>query len=93
MIETCIVGPPQQWESRMRDPFFLLFPFVLAAARSLSFGIVSRGPSEEWRTISAETEYRFLMVAIFSLTGLLVTLGLMIRFPDLGAVIAEYNQF
>jgi hypothetical protein len=76
----------------MRDPFFLLFPFVLAAARSLAFGIQSPRTSEEWRTISAETEYRFLLVAIFSLIGLLITLGVMIRFPDLGAVIAEYNQ-
>ena len=77
----------------MRDPLVLLFPFFLAAARSLTFGIRSRGPSGEWQAISAEDEYRFLLVAIFCLTGLLITLGLMIRFPDLGAMIAEYNQF
>ena len=76
----------------MRDSFFLVFPFVLAAARSLAFGIQWRGTSEEWMMISAETEYRFLLVAIFSLIGLLVTLAVMIRFPDLGEVISEYNQ-
>jgi hypothetical protein len=76
----------------MRDPLVLLFPFFLAAARCLAFSIRSPGTSEEWRTISAETEFRFLLIAIFSLTGLLITMGLMIRFPDLGEVIAEYNQ-
>jgi hypothetical protein len=29
----------------------------------------------------------------FSLIGLLVTLNLILRFPDFGAVIAQYNQF
>ena len=52
----------------------------------------SAGKSEGRAVISAETEYGFLLVAIFCLTGLLITLGAMIYFPDLGAVIAEYNQ-
>ena len=76
----------------MRYPLFLLFPFVLAAARSLAFGIQTPGQSEERATISAETEYRFLLIAIFCLAGLLLTLSTMIFFPDLGAVIEEFNQ-
>lgn len=76
----------------MRYPLLIFFPLVLAAARSLAFGIQTPGPSEERTTISAETEYRFLLIAIFCLTGLLLTLGAMVFFPDLGAVIAEYNQ-
>jgi len=76
----------------MRHPLFLLLPFVLAATR-LAFGI--RPPSKYGvqPRIPAETENKALPVVIFCLTGLLITLGLMIRFPDLGAVIAEYNQF
>jgi hypothetical protein len=61
---------------------FLLLPFVFAATRSLALGVPSIVP--------AEKEYEFLTVVIFSLLGLLVALSL---FPDLGAVIGEYNQF
>jgi hypothetical protein len=32
-------------------------------------------------------------VVVFSLIGLLVALNLILRFPDFGAVIAQYNQF
>ena len=70
----------------MRYPLFFIFPFVLAAARSLACGIQAPGKSEGRAAISAETEYGFLLVAIFCLTGLLITLGAMIYFPDLGAV-------
>jgi len=76
----------------MRYPLFFIFPFVLAAARSLACGIQSPGKSEGRAVISAETEFGFILVAIFCLTGLLITLGAMICFPDLGAVIEEYNQ-
>jgi hypothetical protein len=33
------------------------------------------------------------LVLAFSLIGLLLALNLMFRFPELGAVIAQYNQF
>lgn len=33
------------------------------------------------------------LVLAFSLIGLLVTLNLIFRYPELGAVIAQYNQF
>jgi hypothetical protein len=61
---------------------------ILTAAvftRSLTLGVPSM--------VSAEKEYEFLTVVIFSLLGLLATLSLMVRFPDLGAVIGAYNQF
>ena len=32
-------------------------------------------------------------VLIFGAIGLLVTFNLILRFPDLGAIIAQYNQF
>lgn len=35
----------------------------------------------------------FQLVLAFSLIGLLVTLNLIFRFPELGALIAQYNQF
>ena len=58
----------------------------LKAVRGISnplcekFQPVSGPFSSEWRTRGAR------------LTGLLITLGAMIYFPDLCAVIAEYNQ-
>lgn len=33
------------------------------------------------------------LVVAFSLIGLLAALNLMFRFPELGALIAQYNQF
>jgi len=76
----------------MRDPLLLLLPFVLAAARSLTFGIRLPYEPEGLPAISAGSECKVLLIVIFCLTGLLATLYLMARFPDLGAMIAEYNQ-
>ncbi len=39
------------------------------------------------------TDPGFLTVVALSLIGLLIALNLIFRFPDFGAVIAEYNQF
>ena len=77
----------------MPNPLFLLLPVILAATRSLAFAIQPPGGSAERSTLSAETEYQFLVIAVFSLTGLLVYLLLMIRFPDLGDTIAQLDQF
>jgi len=77
----------------MRHQLCLLLPFVLAAVRSLASGIQSVGKSEERSMILVETEYEGLLMAVFCLTGLLITISLNVRFPDLGAVIAEYNRF
>jgi len=35
----------------------------------------------------------FLAVAAFSVIGILVTLNVMLHFPELGALITQYNQF
>jgi hypothetical protein len=35
----------------------------------------------------------FQLALAFSLIGLLITLNLIFRFPEFGAVIAQYNQF
>jgi hypothetical protein len=76
----------------MSHSLFLLLPAVLAASRSLVFGIQSPSGSGVRQSISAEAEYQALVIVVFCLTGLLVTLTFMIRFPGLGAIIAEYNQ-
>jgi hypothetical protein len=39
------------------------------------------------------TQSDFQLVLAFSLIGLLVALNLMFRFPEYGAIIAQYNQF
>lgn len=77
----------------MRHPLLLLLPFVLAATRSLSVGVQSFGKPGWLPVLSAEAEYEFLVVVVFCLTGLVGALAFMFRFPELGAVIAEYNQF
>ena len=43
--------------------------------------------------VAAITNPDILLVTAFSLIGILLTLAFMLRFPDLGAVIAQYNQF
>ncbi len=52
-------------------------------------------PAEEpWqRILTAVTNPDLQAVLAFSLIGLLLTLNVMFRFPDLGALIAQYNQF
>jgi hypothetical protein len=52
-------------------------------------------PAEEpWqRILIAVTNPYFQVVVAFSLIGLLLTLNVMFRYPDLGALIAQYNQF
>jgi len=39
------------------------------------------------------TEPNLMAVALFCAIGLLVTFNLILRFPDLGAIIAQQNQF
>lgn len=76
----------------MRDPLFLLLPAVLGATRSLAFAMQPASENGLRSTISVETEYQSLLIAIFCLVGLLLTLSSMICFPELGAVVAQYNQ-
>jgi hypothetical protein len=76
----------------MSTPLVLLLLSILAAARSLALGLRSSSLGSR-PTISVEIEYEFLKPAIFFLLSSWVTLNLMMRFPGLGAVIADYNQF
>jgi hypothetical protein len=49
-------------------------------------------PAERsWREFITDPDLNAVLA--FSLIGVLLTLNLMFRFPDLGAVIAQYNQF
>jgi len=77
----------------MHHPFFLIFPVVVAAMRSLAFGLQLPSQDGTPSTMSAETEYEALVIVIFCLTGLVVSLYVMARFPELGATITELNQF
>jgi hypothetical protein len=45
------------------------------------------------RFLTAVTNPDFQAVLALSLIGLLLTLNIMFRFPDLGALIAQSNQF
>jgi len=71
----------------------LVLPVVFAATRSLAAGIESSSKSGARQAVSAETEFELLFVIIFCLSGLLVFLSVMARFPGLGVLIAEMNQF
>jgi hypothetical protein len=73
----------------------LLFPLlaVAFAARSLVLGIHFSRRDESRTIISAEKEYELLMIMAFCLLGLFVTFSLMVCFPNLGGLVAEYNQF
>jgi hypothetical protein len=72
---------------------------VLSATRAVQLLI---GPANR-RTQRTETEWSQLVMAItnpdlhaviaFCLIGLLISLNLILRFPDFGAVIEQYNQF
>ena len=75
----------------MRYPLLFLLSFVLVATRSIAFGTPSKAAAR--RTTSADTEYQALLIIILCLIGLLVSLYLMIRFPEIGAIIAETDQF
>jgi hypothetical protein len=80
-------------EANMSNPVLLILPFILAATRSLTLGIQSPRKLGDHPTTSAEREFELLTIVAFCLLGLLVTLEFMIRLPDLGMIIAEYNQF
>jgi hypothetical protein len=80
-------------DANMNSPLVPILPFILAATRSLTLGIQSSSRLRSRPITPAETENEFLTVVTFCLIGLLAALNLMVRFPDLGTVIAEYNQF
>lgn len=56
--------------------------------------IADRWTSGSWSRLKELTARGDLqLVVAFSLIGLLISLNLMFRFPEFGAVIAQYNQF
>jgi hypothetical protein len=44
-----------------------------------------------FKELTAKSDFQ--LVLAFSLIGLLIALNLMFRFPEYGAIIAQYNQF
>jgi len=54
---------------------------------------INRTESAWGRTVATLTEPDFITVASFCAIGLLITLNLILRFPDFGAIIQQYNQF
>jgi hypothetical protein len=56
-------------------------------------GPVAHAPGAWSRFKESASRGDFQLVLAFSLIGLLVVLNLMFRFPEFGAVIAQYNQF
>ena len=76
----------------MHYPLILLVPVILAA-RSLAVAIRSPETLGLRPTIPAEMEFQILLTVVFSLSGLLITLCLMITFPEVGDAIAALDQF
>ncbi len=61
-------------------------PQVIAQRLATSTGLWSR-----FKERAADSDFQ--LVLAFSVIGLLVALNLMFRFPEYGAIIAQYNQF
>jgi hypothetical protein len=54
----------------------------------------TQGAETEWsRLVTATANPDLHAVVAFCLIGLLLALNLILRFPDFGAVIEQYNQF
>jgi hypothetical protein len=51
----------------------------------------ANGPWQRIFTVVTNPDLQAILA--LSLIGLLLTLNIMFRFPDLGALIAQYNQF
>jgi hypothetical protein len=60
-----------------------------ALAKTTNHYIDPTKPS--WRELLTDPD--MYAVVAFCLIGILLALNLMLRFPDMGAVIAQYNQF
>jgi hypothetical protein len=87
----------------MRSTLVLVLVPVALAILSATHVLQSQIKPANRRTQRAETEWSRLVtvtadpdlhaVVAFCLIGLLLTLNLILRFPDFGAVIEQYNQF
>ena len=63
-----------------------------SAAKSSRAAVRTRSPDERTFALPAIDQDRLTMVSLF-IVMLLAALNVMLRFPELGAVIASYNQF
>jgi uncharacterized membrane protein YdfJ with MMPL/SSD domain len=88
-------------EANMRSTL-ILFPAalaVLSATRLLQFLVnptnrQAEKTGTEWsRLVTAIANPDLHAVVAFCLIGFLLALNLILRFPDFGAVIEQYNQF
>jgi hypothetical protein len=57
-----------------------------------SYARQTEGAQQSW-VVAALTNRDFQAVVIFALIGLLATIDAVLRFPDFGAVMAQYAQF
>ncbi len=55
--------------------------------------LVDETPSQWPQLFAIFTDPDLPMIIAFCLLGLLLTLNLILRFPDFGALIEQYNQF
>lgn len=75
----------------MHQSFYLLLPLALAATPVLAVEFLSQDVRRS--ATSAEERYRILIRVAVALTMLLVVSSFMTFLPEIGAIIAEYNQF
>lgn len=82
--------PPYDNNAKRRDaPVIGELP-ALAKPKDCHVGATGSALAEFVEVI---TDPELLTVVAFSLIGLLLALNFMLRFPDFGAVIEQYNQF
>jgi hypothetical protein len=62
-------------------------------AKSVAFSMVQNFHTEKRSAMDAAAYASLHTKIAFALIGCLLALNLMLRFPELGAVIAQYNQF
>jgi hypothetical protein len=66
----------------------------LAKARGLPTLTQAKTTGNAWyRLLAAISKPDFITIVAFCTIGLLTTLNLILRFPDFGAIIEQYNQF
>ncbi|MBR0790012.1 hypothetical protein JQ631_13115 [Bradyrhizobium manausense] len=75
----------------MHHSFYLFLPLALAATPVMALEVLTSDAKRS--AIAAEARYRILIRVAGALTILLVVSSLMTFHPELGAIIAEYNQF
>ena len=57
-------------------------------------GQLTKLPEAAWHQVLAETtDPDFIIIAAFCTIGLLITINVILRFPDFGASAERYNQF